>query len=52
MSKKSRKLTPKELKDFSVHLPNAKITKEEELKRFNNLKSLLAKARANSTPLS
>jgi len=48
MSKTSRKLTTKELKDFSVHLPNARITQEEEIKRFSNLKSLLAKARTNS----
>jgi len=48
MSKTARKLTAKELKDFSVHVPNAKITPEEENKRFNNLKSLLAKARTIS----
>jgi len=45
MAKKSTKLTLKNSKDFSVHLPNAKITQEEEAKRLSNLKSLLAKAR-------
>jgi len=50
MSNTSAVPTSKELSGFSVHLPNAKLTNEEEAKRFNNLKSLIAKARTSSAP--
>ena len=45
MAKAAPKNGEKDLKNFSVHLPQVKLSPEEEARRFNNLKSLIAKAK-------
>ena len=37
--------TKTNMKDFTLHVPQTKITQEEEANRFKNLKTLLAKAK-------